>query len=224
MGITNNGQLAISIDSAGRVGIATSSPTAALHVQGSAVVTGSLTLAGSLVNPTGVMLMYGGSTAPTGWLLCDGSLVSKTSYAALYALLGSTYGTETLTQFYLPDMRGRSPLGQGTGSGLSARTLGGSGGAETHTLTIAQMPSHNHGGATGSMNTNTSHSHSISYNNSSNGQSQYAYESNSGAIVDGTYSTSTVNIDHLHAIGSEGGGAAHNIMHPWLCLSFIIKT
>jgi microcystin-dependent protein len=208
----------------GNVGVLTDAPAANLHVAGSAIVTGALTLGGALVQPTGIIQMYGGSTAPTGWLLCDGSLVSKTGYAALYALLGSTFGTETTTQFYLPDLRGRSPLGAGTGSGLTARAVGATGGAETHTLAISEMPSHNHGGATGTMNTNQSHSHSISYNNSTAGQNQYAQESNSGTIVDGSYNTNSTNIDHLHAIPSEGGGGAHNNMHPFCVVSFIIKT
>lgn len=220
--LTNNGQMALAVDAAGRVGIATSSPQASHHVQGSAIISGTLTLAGAMVQPTGIVQMYTGSTAPTGWLLCDGSLVSKTAYAALYTLLGSTFGTETTTQFYLPDMRGRSPLGVGTGSGLSARALGGSGGAETHTLSISEMPSHNHGGLTDWMNQNWSHSHSINFNNSANG-SGMAQESGQG-VVDGTYSTNSADVNHKHSITSEGGGGGHNNMHPFLVMNFIIKT
>lgn len=220
--LTNNGQMALAVDAAGRVGIATSSPQASHHVQGSAIISGTLTLAGALVQPTGIVQMYTGSTAPTGWLLCDGSLVNKTAYAALYTLLGSTYGVETVSQFYLPDMRGRSPLGVGAGSGLSARALGGSGGAETHTLSISEMPSHNHGGLTDWMNQNWSHSHSVNFNNSTNG-SGMAQESGQG-VVDGTYSTNSADINHKHSITSEGGGGGHNNMHPFLVMNFIIKT
>jgi microcystin-dependent protein len=225
MTLINNGISAVTINSFGQVGINSTSPSSALTVGGSASISGTLTLAGATVHLTGLIQMYGGSTAPTGWLLCDGSLVSKTAYAALYALLGSTFGAETTTQFYLPDMRGRSPLGSGTGSGLTARSVGGSGGAETYTLTISDMPSHNHGGASGGMSANQTHTHPIPYNNSSAGQSQYAYESNSGAIIDGRYNTeSSANLDHTHSITSQGGGGAHTIMSPWLCVAFIIKT
>jgi microcystin-dependent protein len=220
--LTNNGQMAMAVDAAGRVGIATSSPQASFHVQGASIITGTLTLSGALVQPTGIVLMYAGATAPTGWLICDGSLVSKTVYSALYALLGSTFGTETTTQFYLPDMRGRSPLGVGTGSGLTARTLGGSGGAETHTLSISEMPSHNHGGLTDWCNQNWSHSHSVNFNNSTNSAGM-AQESGAG-IIDGSYSTNSTDTNHKHAITSEGGGGAHNNMQPWLALNFIIKT
>lgn len=210
-----------------RVGVRTSSPAYTLDVSGSAGITGTL-VAGSLSSPTldmlvpvGCVQMYGGSSSPTGWLLCDGSSVSKAGYPALYAVIGGTFG-ETTTQFVLPDMRGRSPLGAGTGSGLTARAAGASGGTETHTLTIAQMPSHNHGGTTGIGG--GSHAHGVPYNNSTAGQNQYAQESNSGSIIDGSYNTNSTNIDHTHSIASEGGGQSHNIMHPWLCLNFIIKT
>jgi microcystin-dependent protein len=102
--------------------------------------------------------------------------------------------------------------------------MGSTGGTESHTLTIAQMPSHNHGGSTSTISQaeKVSHSHSISYNNSANGAGM-AQESGQG-IVDGTYSTSTVDINHTHTISREGGGQAHNIMHPFLAVTFIIKT
>jgi microcystin-dependent protein len=86
------------------------------------------------------------------------------------------------------------------------------------------MPSHNHGGLTDWCNQNWAHSHVIYYNNSTSGQNQYAQESNSGSVIDGQYNTQSTDTNHKHAITSEGGGGAHNIMQPWLCLSFIIKT
>ena len=73
----------------------------------------------------GVIQMFGGSTPPAGWLLCDGSAVSRTTYATLFAAIGTTWGAgDGSTTFNLPDLRGRAPIGAGTGSGLSARTLG----------------------------------------------------------------------------------------------------
>ncbi len=82
------------------------------------------------VNPTGSIIMYGGGTAPSGWLICDGSAVAKTSYASLFSVLGNTYGTATATNFYLPNLQAKFPLGK---SGSYA--LGSSGGA------FAQTPS-----------------------------------------------------------------------------------
>jgi hypothetical protein len=74
----------------------------------------------------GVIQMFAGSTPPAGWLLCDGSAVSRTEYATLYAAIGDTWGAgDGSTTFNLPDLRGRAPIGAGTGSGLTARTLGG---------------------------------------------------------------------------------------------------
>jgi microcystin-dependent protein len=84
---------------------------------------------------TGIIAPYGGTTAPTGWLLCDGTAVDRTTYATLFAVIGTTYGAGNgSTTFNLPDMRGRFPLGKaasGTGS-----TLGSSGGDLDHEHTL----------------------------------------------------------------------------------------
>ena len=76
------------------------------------------------LNVTGIIIAYGGSAAPAGFLLCDGSAVSRTTYADLFAALGTTWGAgDGSTTFNLPDLRGRSALGAGTGSGLTPRSL-----------------------------------------------------------------------------------------------------
>jgi len=103
--------------------------------------------------PTGVVLPFAGATAPSGWLLCFGQTVSRTTYADLFGVLGTTYGAgDGSTTFVLPDLRGRVAGGKdnmgGTaasrlttgGSGVNGATLGAAGGAETHTLTNAQLP------------------------------------------------------------------------------------
>ena len=70
-----------------------------------------------LANPTGVMAPYAGATAPTGWLLCDGTAVSRTTYAALFAITSTTYGVgDGTSTFNVPDLRGRIPVGAGTGA------------------------------------------------------------------------------------------------------------
>lgn len=93
----------------------------------------------------GDIKLTGRSTAPTGWLLCDGSAVSRTTYADLFDAIGTAYGTgDGSTTFNLPDGRGRMFIGAGTGTGLTARFLGDTGGAETHQLTLAEMPAHGH--------------------------------------------------------------------------------
>ena len=102
-----------------------------VHRDGSRSMTGALTLPGpptadahaatkgyvdSTVLPVGVILPYGGPSAPSGWALCQGQLVLKDDYPTLYGLLGSTYGVETGTQFYLPDLRSRFIAGKGSAS------------------------------------------------------------------------------------------------------------
>lgn len=85
-----------------------------------------------------------GRGAPTGWQACDGSLLSIQDYETLYTLLGTTYGGDGVTNFGVPDLRGRVALNQGSGAGLTSRSIGETGGSETVTLTVAQMPAHAH--------------------------------------------------------------------------------
>ena len=92
----------------------------------------------------GEVSMFGGNFAPRGWALCDGQLLPISQNTALFSLLGITYGGDGRTTFALPDLRGRTPIGQGTGPGLTPRTLGQRSSPETVTLNTAQMPSHNH--------------------------------------------------------------------------------
>ncbi|PHS10117.1 MAG: phage tail protein [Kordia sp.] len=88
--------------------------------------------------------MFGGNFAPQGYALCNGQLLAIAQNTALFSLLGTTYGGDGQTTFALPDLRGRVPIHAGTGIGLTPRNLGSTGGSETNTLTIGQMPAHNH--------------------------------------------------------------------------------
>jgi microcystin-dependent protein len=81
---------------------------------------------------------------PVGWARCDGSLVSISENEALFSLIGTTYGGDGQNTFALPDLRGRLPIHQGTGPGLTTRTIGQAFGTETVTLTTNQIPQHNH--------------------------------------------------------------------------------
>lgn len=100
--------------------------------------------------PIGSLNPFLGATAPYGYLICEGQLVSKTTYPELYAICGDTYGTATATEFYLPDLRGRTIVGYKEGD-INFGTLGGLVGAITtvtgnHTLTADEsgLPSHVH--------------------------------------------------------------------------------
>lgn len=92
----------------------------------------------------GEIKMFGGNFAPRGYAFCNGQLLAISQNTALFAILGTTYGGNGQTTFALPDLRGRAPMHQGQGPGLSNRSLGESGGAESVTLTVSQMPQHNH--------------------------------------------------------------------------------
>jgi microcystin-dependent protein len=81
---------------------------------------------------------------PRSWAYCDGQLLAISSNTALFSLLGTTFGGDGMTTFALPDLRGRVAMHQGTGAGLSARTLGQRFGSESTTITIANLPAHNH--------------------------------------------------------------------------------
>ncbi|MCA9638552.1 MAG: phage tail protein [Myxococcales bacterium] len=92
----------------------------------------------------GQIMMFAGNFAPRGWALCDGQLLPISQNQALFSILGTTYGGDGRTTFALPDLRGRAPIHAGHGPGLSDYRLGQKGGAESVTLTVNQMPSHNH--------------------------------------------------------------------------------
>lgn len=97
--------------------------------------------------PLGAILAYPSDTAPsTSFMLCDGQTLNasvNTIYADLYTLIGNTYGGLNNTNFKLPDIKGRTIVGKNSSGTFS--TLGQAGGAETHTLTVTQIPSHTHG-------------------------------------------------------------------------------
>ena len=115
--------------------------------------------------PSGAVMDFAGSTAPAGWLLCAGQAVSRTTFNALFVAIGTTYGAgDGSTTFNLPDLRGRTTAGVDNmngsaanrvtsgGSGIAGTTLGAAGGAETVTLTTAQLASHTHTGGVASGN------------------------------------------------------------------------
>lgn len=163
--------------------------------------------------PTGSVIPYAGSSAPTDWLLCSGAAVSRTTYAALFAIISTTYGAgDGSTTFNLPDMRGRLAAGVdnmgGTAanritaaeSGITGTTLGAAGGAESVTLAIADIPSHSH-------NPQKNSSGSIS----------------SSIRTDGSFSSGSPT-SFSPATTSTGGGGSHSSTQPTMMLNYIIKT
>lgn len=171
---------------------------------------------GSVYSPAGMVSQFAGATAPTGWLLCDGTAVSRTIYAALFTAIGTTYGAgDGSTTFNVPNLQGRVPAGK-AGSGTFA-TLGGTGGAETHTLTVAQLPSITgdvrfHGGENGSNVWQPSGVFSTSDVRS--GQYRAA-----GGIVNDASS-----VGPLLRFNNGGQGQAHNNLQPYIIMNYIIKV
>lgn len=92
----------------------------------------------------GMIAIFSFNYAPRQWALCNGQLLSISQYQALFSLLGTTYGGDGRSTFGLPDLRGRTPLGQGQGIGLSYYTLGEANGSTAASLTSGQMPAHTH--------------------------------------------------------------------------------
>ena len=192
--------------------------------------------------PVGVVNMWVTGTAPTGWLLCDGSTKSTTTnpeLANLYSVIGTTYGGTGATSFKLPDLRGRIPMGAGTGrnvadsADLTARTLGAKiSNDETVTLTDAQIPGHTHPNALTGTTTFASSGHAhIVY---TDGFMAYHY----GAGVMYGEGVSVPNVGAVNTVGpsgggtasvdiannaNTGGGGAHNNVQPSTVINFIIK-
>lgn len=152
---------------------------------------------------------------PPGWLPCAGQLLQiNNETAALFSLLGTTYGGDGRTTFGIPDLRGRVQIGQGTGAGLTPRNLGDQGGEEAVTLTVNQIPAHTHP-ALATTNTATSDSPTgrILANVSADGPDPKIYSSANGNVSLGP-----------SAIGSVGGGQPHDNMPPFLTLNCIIAV
>lgn len=104
----------------------------------------------------GELRLFAGNFAPRGWAFCEGQLLPISQNTALFSLLGITYGGNGTSNFALPDLRDRVPIGQGHGPGLSDRGLGDTGGAAEVRLSAAQLPAHTHPTASGEAVTNRS--------------------------------------------------------------------
>ena len=165
---------------------------------------------------TGTILPTVATSAPTGWLLCDGSAVSRTDYSNLFALVGTTFGAGNgSTTFNVPDLRGRSIIGVGTGSGLSARTRGQTGGTETHQLATGELPAHQHF----SFNTDSTSSGAPSVTTSNYPVRDNSTSSNATYTMHGTSNVASVGLT-----SNTGGSGAHNNMQPFMALSYIIRA
>lgn len=157
----------------------------------------------------GEIKMFGGTFAPRGYSFCLGQILSIAQNTALFALLGTTYGGNGQTNFALPDLRGRIPVGQGQGTGLSLRSLGEADGFETVTLLATQIPAHTHTVAcnTGAGNSTTP-AGSFFAANANTGQPQFAATPNAAM--------------NPASISPNTGGQPHSNLMPSVGINFII--
>jgi microcystin-dependent protein len=143
---------------------------------------------------SGSIIMWPSAVIPGGWLLCDGAAVSRSTYAALFAIINTTFGVgDNSTTFNLPNLKGKVPVGLNSAD-TEFDVMGETGGEKTHLLTVAEMPAHTH---------------------------NYLWKGSPTGGGDAHYLDDTsVNT----ATSSAGGGEAHNNLQPYITLNFIIKT
>lgn len=212
-----------------RVGINTSSPAYELDVSGNINFSGNLykngvpfqTGGGGTVGivgqyaedpmPVGSIIPYANAETPQGWMKCDGRELLISEYPDLYATIGTTYGvSDDPLKFILPDLRGRSIVGDGQGDNLSNRVIGTFGGEEAHTLNINELPSH---------------SHRMLVSNSEAGL-EFADNGKEDVLVGdhgGVYLNNTTN-SLQPFVENTGANQPFNTMSPFLVCNYIIKV
>lgn len=194
--------------------------------------------------PAGAIMAFGADSAPTGWLLCYGQNVSRTTYARLFAVIGTAWGAgDGSTTFTLPDLRGRVIAGQDDMGGVSANRLTGLsggingdtfasyGGAESHTLTTAELATHAHSvdmGAAETTSTNSvghthgvsitsgtqsaNHTHAFTYKERTAGGSGHADLDPTGPF-DNSRSTGSNSASHTHSVSGNTGSESQSHTH-----------
>jgi len=169
----------------------------------------------------GEIKIVGEDYAPQGWLPCDGRLLNIAEYTPLFNLIGTRYGGNGTTTFALPDLRGKVPIHQGSGF-----TQGQSGGTETTTLAVDQLPAHRHsisglavpafGANPGTSSSPEGRYPAIAPGNALYSRSERTDDDESGWMADLT-------VDHPdRVVAAVGGGQAHTNLQPYLCLNFVI--
>ena len=161
-----------------------------------------------MVQPfVGEIRMFGGTFAPVGWAMCDGQLLQVSANQTLFSLLGTSYGGDGRTTFALPDLRGRVPLHQGSGIGLTPRVIGARSGSERVAVGATQLPSHTH---------------------AMKASANAADEANPAGAVLAAASADIYVVDTATAmdgaavVADGGGGSSHNNMAPYAVVNFII--
>lgn len=158
------------------------------------------------VTPTGQITAFGSLTIPAGWLVCDGTAVDRTVYAALFTVIGTTYGAgDGSTTFNLPNLQDRFPMGAGVHS------VGTPGGSTSVTLSVGNLPSHTH------TITDPGHAHSTFAASSTNTAGSAAGSVTSGGMT-GTATTG------ITATDATGSGTSFSVLPPFQAIVWMIKS
>jgi len=157
--------------------------------------------------------MFAGNFAPKNWMFCGGQIILISQNTAVFALIGTTYGGNGTQNFALPDLRGRVPIGQGSGPGLTPIVLGEMSGAETATMTTLTMPSHTHAATVtvGASSGNATFDQATGNVPANVGPDLYAAPAAAnGALAPGSMSIQPV-----------GSNAPFSLIQPVLCMNYV---
>ncbi|MEL7006359.1 MAG: tail fiber protein [Bacteroidota bacterium] len=185
--------------------------------------------------------LWGPTWTPRNWFSCSGQLLSISQFTAFFSLIGTIYGGDGRTSFAVPDLRGRTAVGYGSGSGLTPRSAGQGGGAEFVTLNSLEIPAHNHSASVTAGTGPSSATVSVRANSGAGNTNNPAggYWANSGNVGPNainsysntqnvTMAADAVTVDNVTAptpnvnIGLTGGNQSHLNMQPWLSVGYII--
>jgi microcystin-dependent protein len=163
-----------------------------------------LSLKADVYRPVGSVMMWAGNTIPTGWLECDGSPKLKSDYLKLFQVIGDTYSQSSGTVFYLPNLKGRIPVGFDS-SQTEFSTMGKTGGEKSVAITLATMPVHNHAGSVlQALLGDGQHSHNASIDPASGNH---------------THTGSTSKDSHRHSFTDSGTGTVYAITYKEIITS-----
>jgi len=156
----------------------------------------------------GEIRVFGFNFPPIGWATCAGQLLPISQNTALFSILGTYFGGDGRSNFALPNLQGNVPLHVGSGSGLTPRTVGETGGAPQVTLTQVEMPAHAHSANCHSGNGTSYGPANNVWATDAGGGSEYAAAPNTTMAA--------------NALSVTGGSQAHNNMQPYLAMNFCI--
>jgi microcystin-dependent protein len=163
----------------------------------------------------GQITLFPFNFAPKGWAFCQGQLLPISQNTALFSLLGTYYGGNGTTTFGLPDLRGRVPVGQGQGPGLSNYAIGSMQGVETVTLLAPQSPPHSHPFPAFAVPATT--------NAPSGALPAQGHSTGRGAPAVNTYAPPQTAVPLASGqVGPAGNGQPHNNLQPYLTLNWCI--